>query len=125
MTPLSEIPTATLKELEQEFVDEDNLDELCDAHNDLIKVIIEKEEELITSHREHIDQVVDLIKSDMTLLQIVDQPNSDIEQYVKDLDRMLCNKVEMIGKIRLQLVQFYQTLKKEEQLQQLYAKRVN
>lgn len=79
MTPLSEIPTATLKELEQEFIDEDNLDELCDAHNDLIKVIIEKEEELITSHREHIDQVVDLIKSDMTLLQIVDQPNSDIE----------------------------------------------
>lgn len=101
MTPLSEIPIATLKELEQEFVDEDNLDELCDAHNDLIKVIIEKEEELITSHRVHIDQVVDLIKSDMTLLQIVDQPNSDIEQYVKDLDRMLCNKVEMIGKIRL------------------------
>ena len=79
MTPLSEIPTATLKELEQEFIDEDNLDELCDAHNDLIKVIIEKEEELISSHREHIDQVVDLIKSDMTLLQIVDQPNSDIE----------------------------------------------
>ena len=72
MTPLSEIPIATLKELEQEFIDEDNLDELCDAHNDLIKVIIEKEEELITSHREHIDQVVDLIKSDMTLLQIVD-----------------------------------------------------
>jgi len=72
LTPLSEIPIATLKELEQEFIDEDNLDELCDAHNDLIKVIIEKEEELITSHREHIDQVVDLIKSDMTLLQIVD-----------------------------------------------------
>lgn len=80
------------------------MDELCEAHNDLIKVIIEKEEELITSHREHIDKVVDVIKSDMALLQIVDQPNSDIEQYVKDLDRMLIDKVEMIGKIRLQLV---------------------
>ena len=62
---------------------------------------------MIGSHREHIDQIVDLIKSDMSLLQLVDQPNSDIEQYVKDLDKMLCSKVEMIGKIRLQLVQFY------------------
>jgi kinesin family protein 2/24 len=104
LTPLHEIPTTTLKELELEYNDEGNLDELCEAHNDLIKVIIEKEEELITSHREHIDKVVDVIKSDMALLQIVDQPNSDIEQYVKDLDRMLIDKVEMIGKIRLQLV---------------------
>jgi kinesin family protein 2/24 len=76
---LTEIPVPTLRELEQEYNDENNLDELCDAHNDLIKVIIEKEEELITSHREHIDQVVDIIKTDMSLLQIVDQPNSDIE----------------------------------------------
>lgn len=68
LTPLAEIPTPTLRELEQEYNDENNLDELCDAHNDLIKVIIEKEEELITSHREHIDQVVDIIKTDMSLL---------------------------------------------------------
>jgi kinesin family protein 2/24 len=47
---------------------------------------------------------VEIIKTDMSLLQIVDQPNSDIEQYVKDLDRMLIEKVDMIGKIRLQLV---------------------
>ena len=79
LTPLTDIPVPTLRELEQEYNDENNLDELCDAHNDLIKVIIEKEEELITSHREHIDQVVDIIKTDMSLLQIVDQPNSDIE----------------------------------------------
>jgi hypothetical protein len=52
---LTEIPIPTLQDLEQEYNDENNLDELCDAHNDLIKVIIEKEEELITSHREHID----------------------------------------------------------------------
>ena len=101
---MAEIPIPTLRDLEQEYNDENNLDELCDAHNDLIKVIIEKEEELITSHREHIDQVVEIIKTDMSLLQIVDQPNSDIEQYVKDLDRMLIEKVDMIGKIRLQLV---------------------
>lgn len=55
LTPLSEIPIPTLRDLEREYSDESNLDELCEAHNDLIKVIIEKEEELITSHREHID----------------------------------------------------------------------
>ncbi len=65
---MTDIPVPTLRDLEKEYNDENNLDELCDAHNDLIKVIIEKEEELITSHREHIDQVVDIIKTDMSLL---------------------------------------------------------
>lgn len=96
---------------------------MCQAHNDLIKVIIDQEEDLISSHRTHIDQVVEIIKQDMSLLQVVDQPNSDITHYVQSLDRVLIKKVEMIGKLREQLVGFYRNLKREEQLQALYASR--
>ena len=99
LTPLDEIPLKSMAELELEYQNED-LDGMCAAHNDLIKDIIEKEEDLISSHRTHIDAVVDIIKQDMSLLQVVDQPNSDITSYVRELDKILVAKVEMIGQLR-------------------------
>ena len=50
------------------------MEQICGDHENLIKVILEEEEELISSHREHIDDVVDIIKQDMTLLQNVEEP---------------------------------------------------
>jgi len=67
LTPLDEIPLKSMAELESEYQNQD-LDGMCAAHNDLIKDIIEKEEDLISSHRTHIDAVVDIIKQDMSLL---------------------------------------------------------
>jgi kinesin family protein 2/24 len=49
-------------------------------------VILEEEEVLISTHRSHIDQVVEVVKQDMSLLQQVDMPNLDIEDYVLKLD---------------------------------------
>ena len=50
------------------------MDLICGDHENLIKVILEEEEELISNHRQHIDDVVDIIKQDMTLLQNVEEP---------------------------------------------------
>jgi len=36
----------------------------------------------------------------MGLLNVVDKPGSDVEQYVKDLDRVLLNKISIITKLR-------------------------
>lgn len=47
---------------------------ICGDHENLIKVILEEEEELISNHRQHIDDVVDIIKQDMNLLQNVEEP---------------------------------------------------
>ena len=80
---------------------------MCLDHESLIKVILEDEEELIATHRNHIDNVVDIVKKDMALLQLIDQPSSDVETYVKQLDAILIQKVEMIGKVREKLVKFY------------------
>jgi hypothetical protein len=48
--------------LKIEFSNPDDLESMCDAHNDLIKDIIDKEEDLIGKHRAHIDSVVEIIK---------------------------------------------------------------
>lgn len=57
---------------------------------------------------------MDIVKQDMSLLQLVDQPSSDIEAYVKSLDALLLQKMQMIGDVRKKLVGFYQNLKREE-----------
>lgn len=56
----------------------------------------------------------------MNLLHAVDQPQSDINSYVSNLDRILLDKMEMIGKLRQKLVTFYTHLRQEENLQKLY-----
>jgi len=57
---------------------------------------LEEEENLITNHRQHIDEVVSIVKDEMSLLNVVDKPGSDIEKYVEDLDKVLLNKISII-----------------------------
>jgi kinesin family protein 2/24 len=58
--------------LEQHYGDD--LDRICVDHENLIKTILEEEEELISTHRTHVDNSVDIVKKDMELLHNVDLP---------------------------------------------------
>lgn len=91
----------------------------------MIKVILEEEETLISNHRKHIDDIVDIIKQDMSILQKVEEPNSEIEEYVYKLDGILMQKMEHIFKVRSKLASFYKHLKKEENLNKLYMAKLN
>ena len=59
-------------------------------------MILVEEEDIITSHRTHIDDMVDLIKQEMMLLHEVDKPGSDVDEYVSSLDSILRHKIEVI-----------------------------
>jgi kinesin family protein 2/24 len=56
----------------------------------------------------------------MVLLNEVDKPGSDVEEYVNNLDQILLKKMEMIKAMRDQLVTFHKHLKTEEALSKLY-----
>ena len=112
--PLSQMPLQTYNQIETEYAED--IDRICGDHEDLIKVILEEEETLISKHRNHIDDVVDIIKEDMATLQNVEEPQSDIEVYVSNLDGILMKKMEHILGLRSKLATFYKHLKKEESL---------
>jgi kinesin family protein 2/24 len=40
---------------------------------------LEEEESLITNHRSHIDEIVSIVKDEMSLLNVVDKPGSDVD----------------------------------------------
>jgi kinesin family protein 2/24 len=93
---------------------------LCNDHEKIIEQILEEEEELINGHRKHIDDVVDLVKQEMVLLNDVDKPGSDVEEYVNNLDQILLQKMTMISQMREQLITFHKHLKTEEAMSKLY-----
>ena len=99
-----------------------NVDDLCTEHEKLIEQILEEEEQLIHSHRGHIDEVVSIVKDEMTLLNEVDKPGSDVEVYIKGLDRVLLKKMQIISGLREKLLNFYSHLKTEESMSRLHER---
>ena len=97
MPTLAEV-VPTYEEFEREYGND--TERLCNEHEKLIDQILEEEEELINGHRRHIDDVVDLVKQEMVLLNEVDKPGSDVEEYVNNLDQILLKKMEMIKNMR-------------------------
>ena len=99
-----------------------DVDDLCTDHEQLIEQILEEEEQLIHSHRGHIDEVVGIVKDEMTLLNEVDKPGSDVEVYARGLDQILLKKIKIITGLRERLLNFYSHLKTEEHMSRLYER---
>jgi len=104
---------------------DDNLYLLSQKHEQLISLILTEEEETINAHRQHIDDVVELVKQEMLLLHEVDKPGSDVDDYVASLDAILCHKMELITMLRTRLVNFKNHLKEEESLSQKFHEHRN
>lgn len=60
MVKITELPLITYTQLEHQYGND--VEKVCQDHEKLVEVILEEEEELINSHRQHIDDVVDLVK---------------------------------------------------------------
>lgn len=74
------------------------------------------------SHRKHIDDNVDLVKKQMSILNEVDKPGSDVEVYVGNLEQILSHNMNMIQEMQSKLVDFRSFLKKEATLSNLWQK---
>jgi kinesin family protein 2/24 len=94
----------------------ENVQHMCEEHERLIEIILNEEEELIAYHRNYVDKSVENIKSEMSLLQNVDQPNSDVNDYVHKLNSLLAQKADDIAILRGKLRQFAEHLQHEKKI---------
>jgi len=83
-------------------------------HQQLISTIIEEEEELISSHRQHIDDIMELVKMEMRALNSMDTPESNVDTYAKSLDQLLAMKMDKIQALRGKLQRFQEHLREED-----------
>lgn len=104
---------------------EEDLVMLNQRHQQLINLILSEEEVVISMHRQHIDDMVDSVKKEMSLLNDVEKPASDIDEYVDALDNILLHKVEMINMLRTKLHKFKSCLKEEQALSKKFSDHKN
>ncbi len=95
---------------------EKDLQEMSENHEKLINLILTEEEELISAHRNHIDSMVGIVKEEMGILHEVDQPGSDVDEYIANLNRMLEQKLKSIQIIQKKLETFTNHLRTEEEM---------
>ena len=91
-------------------------EEMAQAHDALINVILEEEEAVIAAHRAQIESAMALVKKEMALLAEVDKPGSAIDAYVERLARVLEQKQAGIEALRDKVRAFQTHLKEEEVL---------
>lgn len=102
--------------------EEANLEELKDEHEVLVQRILKEEETLLSHHRSHIDENVELVKKQMGILNEVDKPGSDVERYVDGLEEILNFEMKKIMDLKNNVDKFKGFLKREATLSmQFYA----
>ncbi|KAK9136890.1 hypothetical protein Sjap_007484 [Stephania japonica] len=79
-----------------------------------ISAILEEEEALITAHRKEIEDTMEIVREEMTLLAEVDQPGSHIDDYVTQLSFVLSRKAAALVSLQARLARFQHRLKEQE-----------
>eukprot|EP00301_Raphidiophrys_heterophryoidea_P024183 c7763_g1_i1.p1 GENE.c7763_g1_i1~~c7763_g1_i1.p1 ORF type:complete len:675 (+),score=158.47 c7763_g1_i1:102-2126(+) len=103
-------------EMERDLVAETAQDDVLRMHDELIDVILLEEEQLLTDHRSEIEDTMHLVKEEMKLLDMMDNPGSQIDDYVSQLDVVLQRKIAVISSLREKLKIFQQHLVEESQM---------
>ncbi|CAD7946962.1 unnamed protein product [Amoebophrya sp. A120] len=101
------------------------LRDLVKRHDQLISLILQEEEDLIASHRQHIDSMVDLVKEEMVYINQVDRPGSDVDAYVAGLEHILALKTQYVEEIRSKVTRFQEHLREEDSLSKKFQERKN
>lgn len=110
---------------DDEPIGEEKMVHLKEKHERLVNKILQEEDDLLANHKTFIDTTVDIVKSEMNLLHEVDKPGSDVEDYILNLDTLLKSKIDMIHKLRSQLARFYDNIKEEQELSNLFHEMKN
>jgi len=93
---------------------------ISNIHGELINTILKEEDNFITEHKNHIDNMVNSIKDEMNYLHEVDKPGSNIDKYTINLDKLLTKEIEKITNLKNKLNKFRIMLKDESALANLF-----
>ena len=103
-----------------EIKSDEEYQEISNIHGDLINTILKEEDDFIAEHKNHIDHMVESIKSEMNYIHQVDKPGSNIELYTSNLDKLLAKEIETITSLKNRLNKFRIMLKDVSALTNLF-----
>ncbi|CAD8092995.1 unnamed protein product [Paramecium sonneborni] len=89
---------------------------LSQQHQELVNKVLQEEDEIIVFHRDHIDVMVEICKSDMILLNSLDQNQVVVADYMVKLKQNLQVKQQAINDFLNKLGQYELLLEQESEL---------
>ncbi|CAK89026.1 unnamed protein product (macronuclear) [Paramecium tetraurelia] len=89
---------------------------LSQQHQELVNKVLQEEDEIIVFHRDHIDVMVEICKSDMILLNSLDQNQVAVADYMVKLKQNLQVKQQAINDFITKLGQYELLLEQEAEL---------
>ena len=100
-----------------------HIDRLQEEHEMLVTMILEEEEDVINTHRTSLDTLVESVKEQMNMLTDVDQPGSDIQNYVTTLKYILSKNIRSMMALQRKVESFDKHLKDEAILSNNYSEK--
>ncbi|CAM8902730.1 unnamed protein product [Rhodiola kirilowii] len=79
-----------------------------------LDALLEEEEALTAAHRKEIEDTMEIVREEMRLLSEVDQPGSQIDNYVTQLSLILSRKAAGLVSLQARLARFQHSLKEQE-----------
>ena len=98
------------------ILSDEDYQKLSHEHEQLINMILEEEKEFRVIHKNHIDEMATLIKEEISGERELDNPQSDLEQYVDSLSSIFKKQMEKINILHKRLGDFKNMLRDQETL---------
>ena len=109
----------------QPMTSEQELEKICGEHERVVNLILEEEEEVITAHKQHLNDTIEMVKQEMRMLEELERPGSDVDVYANSLDEVLHKKLLAITSLQEKLRTFRTHLKEEKVLSRKFFEHQN
>ncbi|XP_020574985.1 kinesin-like protein KIN-13B [Phalaenopsis equestris] len=83
-----------------------------DELNDLLK----EEDDLVIAHRRQVEETINIVREEMKLLEEVDQPGNQLDEYITKLNVILSQKASGIANLQARLASFQRRLTEQNVL---------
>ncbi|KAK7349182.1 hypothetical protein VNO77_06341 [Canavalia gladiata] len=84
--------------------------------DDDLNALLQEEEDLVNAHRKQVEETMNIVKEEMSLLVEADQPGNQLDDYVARLNAILSQKAAGIMQLQTRLAHFQKRLKEHNVL---------
>ncbi|XP_038693143.1 kinesin-like protein KIN-13B [Tripterygium wilfordii] len=86
------------------------------SSDDELNALLQEEEDLVNAHRKQVEETMNIVREEMTLLVEADQPGNQLDDYVTKLNAILSQKATGILQLQTRLANFQKRLKEHNVL---------
>lgn len=84
--------------------------------DDELNALLQEEEDLVNAHRKQVEDTMSIVKEEMNLLVLADQPGNQLDDYISKLNTILSQKAAGIVQLQSRLANFQRRLKEHNVL---------